>query len=261
MAGDQRFEADNIVVAMGHYQRARIPAFARDLDPSITQIHAASYRNQEQLRSGDVLIVGSGNSGAEIAMESVRRRRTFLAGEAPGEIPFQVDGLAGRLLLTRLVLRGVFHRVFTIRTPIGRRVRAKVLHRAAPLIRTKARHLVEGGVQCVPRLAGVRDARPVLEDGRVLDVANVIWCTGFDHGFSWIDLPVFGPDGDPQHEAGVSRNEPGLYFVGLHFQYAFSSGMIHGVGRDAARIAGMIAAAGSRVRVERPQLAQGARTS
>jgi putative flavoprotein involved in K+ transport len=76
----------------------------------------------------------------------------------------------------------------------------------------------------------------------VLDVANVVWCTGFHPGFSWIDLPVFGPDGEPQHDRGVVSSEPGLYFVGLHFLFAMSSVMIHGVGRDAERIADRISA-------------------
>jgi putative flavoprotein involved in K+ transport len=87
----------------------------------------------------------------------------------------------------------------------------------------------------------VRDGLPVLEDGRVLDVANVIWCTGFHPGFSWIDLPVLGSQ-EPIHERGVVASEPGLYFVGLHFLYALSSVMIHGVNRDAERIANEIAA-------------------
>lgn len=69
------------------------------------------------------------------------------------------------------------------------------------------------------------------KDGRVLDVSNVVWCTGFDAAMSWIDLPVFGADGLPQHEARVGAAEPGLFFVGLPFLYAFSSEMIHGVGR------------------------------
>ena len=60
-------------------------------------------------------------------------------------------------------------------------------------------------------------ARPVLEDGRLADVSNVIWCTGFRHDFGWIDLPVLGDDGQPVHERGVVRAEPGLYFVGLLF--------------------------------------------
>jgi putative flavoprotein involved in K+ transport len=90
---------------------------------------------------------------------------------------------------------------------------------------------------------GVKNGRPVLEEGRVLEVANVIWCTGFHPGFWWIDLPVL-KEGEPVHHRGVVGGEPGLYFVGLHFLYALSSTMIHGVGRDAEHIAETIAARG-----------------
>ncbi len=241
VAGKQRIEAENVVVAMGHYQRPRRPAFAGELAPGIVQLHSFEYRNLAQLQPGDVLIVGMGNSGAEIAVETVSRHRTWVAGRETGHVPFRVDGLAARLFLSRLVLRVIFHRVLSIATPVGRRLRPKMLHRAAPLIRTKPRDLAAAGVIRAPRVVGVRNGLPLLEDGRALDVANVIWCTGFDPAFSWIDLPVFGSDGQPQHEAGVVTAEPGLFFVGLPFLYAFSSEMIHGVGRDAARIAAAIA--------------------
>ena len=83
----------------------------------------------------------------------------------------------------------------------------------------------------------------MLDGGRALDVANVIWCTGFQNGFSsWIDVAAFGPNGEPMHDRGVVATEPGLYFVGLHFLYAFSSVMIHGVSRDAEHIAKVIKA-------------------
>jgi putative flavoprotein involved in K+ transport len=82
----------------------------------------------------------------------------------------------------------------------------------------------------------VRDGLPLLEDGRVLDVANVIWCTGFHAGFDWIDLPGVVGAREPKHRSGVVDSDPGLYFVGLPFLHAMSSSMIHGVGRDAARI-------------------------
>jgi putative flavoprotein involved in K+ transport len=116
-----------------------------------------------------------------------------------------------------------------------------LLRVAAPLIRIKPRDLTSARVGRVPKVTGVRDGQPLLEDGRTLNVANVVWCTGFDPGFSWIDLPVFGANGEPRHDAGMVADEPGLYFVGLHFLYAFSSDMIHGVGRDAARVAEAIA--------------------
>ena len=135
-------------------------------------------------------------------------------------------------------------RVLTIRTPMGRKARSKFMTQGTPLIRVKSKELAALGVERVPRVAGVRDGRPVLEDGRVLDVANVVWCTGFHPGFSWIDpadLPVLGDDGEPIHDGGVVGGAPGLYFVGLHFLYAVSSTMIHGVGRDAQRIVDAIA--------------------
>jgi putative flavoprotein involved in K+ transport len=109
-----------------------------------------------------------------------------------------------------------------------------------PLIRVKPKDLASAGVERVPRTTGVVDGLPQLEDGRILDVANVVWCTGFHPGFSWIDLPVLGPE-EPRHERGIVRDEPGLYFVGLKFLYSKSSEQIHGVGRDAARIADAIA--------------------
>jgi putative flavoprotein involved in K+ transport len=120
---------------------------------------------------------------------------------------------------------------------MGRRVRPKVIASGAPLIRTKPRDLLAAGVRRVPRTAGIRDGKPVLEDGTVLEVTNVVWCTGFHPGFSWIDLPVLDDHGEPRHERGLLPQEPGLSFVGLHFLYSMSSTMIHGVGRDAERIA------------------------
>jgi putative flavoprotein involved in K+ transport len=240
-AGGERFEAANVVVAMAQYQRPRRPPFAGQLAPDIVQLHSHEYRNQQQLQDGDVLVVGAGNSGAEIALESARRHRTWLAGSDTGHVPFRIDGLAARLFLEPLVMRVVFHRILSIRTPIGRAARPKMLHRAAPLIRTKPDDLTAAGVLRLPRIVGVRDGRPLVSDGRTLEVRNVVWCTGYDAGFSFIDLPVFGADGAPRHEAGIAVDVPGLYFVGLHFQYAFSSDMIHGVGRDAARIANLIA--------------------
>jgi len=246
-AGGARFEADNVVIAMSNFQKPRMPAFATELDPSIIQMHSADYRNLSQLRAGGVLVVGAANSGAEIAIETVRGgHETWLSGPDVGAVPFQFDGFLGQAVLTRLLFRGMFHRVMTLGTPIGRKVRPKLLHHAAPLIRTKPNDLAAAGVQRVARTIGVRDGRPVLADDRVVDAANVVWCTGYHPGFSWIDLPVFDEDGEPRQDRGVVRGEPGLYFVGLHFLYAMSSTMIHGVGRDADYVANAIARRPSR---------------
>ena len=123
---------------------------------------------------------------------------------------------------------------------MGRSVRRKMFTQGGPLIRVKPKDLADAGVQRVARIAAVIDGRPALENGRRVDVANVIWCTGFGNGLSWIDLPIFEPDGEPRHESGIAAAEPGLYFVGLHFLHSFSSTMIHGIARDAERIASEI---------------------
>jgi putative flavoprotein involved in K+ transport len=239
-AGTQRFEADHVVVAMSSYQVPRVPAFAKELRPDIVQLHSSEYRHPQQLKPGGVLLVGAGNSGAEIAIEVTREHPTFMSGRDTGHVPFRVNGLPARLFLLRFLFRFVFHHVLTVATPMGRRLRQRMFTQGAPLIRVKPKDLAAAGVQRVAKIRGVVDGLPVLEDGRVLDVANVIWCTGFGNGLSWIDLPIFEPDGEPRHESGISTDEPGLYFVGLHFLHSFSSTMIHGVARDAERIANVI---------------------
>jgi putative flavoprotein involved in K+ transport len=245
-AGARRWEADNVVVAMANFQKPRVPEFASELDPSIFQIHSHDYRNPRQLRDGPVLIVGAGNSGSEIAMELGRSHKVWMSGRNTGELPFSIQihpRRAVRLVrmgLATFMLRGVFHRVLTMSTPLGRKVRPKVLHGGGPLIRVKSQDLEQLGVERVPRTSAAQSGRPVLADGRVLEPANVVWCTGFEPGFDWIDLPVL-EGGEPVHQIGAVASEPGLYFVGLHFLYAMSSVMVHGVGRDAARIAGLVA--------------------
>jgi putative flavoprotein involved in K+ transport len=240
-AGDRRFLADHVVVAMASYHTPRLPAFAKQLDTRITQFHSVDYRNPGQLQPGDVLIVGAGNSGADIALDVAPSHRTWLAGRDTGHIPFRINSAFARWFMPFL-FRVVFHRILTIDTPMGRRARRSLIHKGMPLIRVKPADLTSAGVERTPRLAGVKDGKPLLEDGRVLDVANVIWCTGFDNGLSWINLPVVGDDGEAIQERGVVPSEPGLYFVGQHFMYSASSTMIHGVERDARRVAETIAA-------------------
>ena len=240
--GEQRLTADSVVIATGHYGVPSVPKFAPELDPGIVQMHSSEYREPAQLRPGGVLLVGAGNSGADIAMEASKEHPTWLSGPDKGEVPVRIESRSARLVVP--ILWFIASRILTLRTPLGRKVRPHVLENGAPRIRVKSRNLNEADVEQVPRTVGVQGGLPVLEDGRVLEVANVIWCTGFRQDFGWIDVPVFDDGGEPLHEGGVA-SEPGLYFLGLDFLYSFTSENVGGVGRDARRIARQIGKNGS----------------
>jgi putative flavoprotein involved in K+ transport len=239
-AGERRFEADNVVVASGAYHTPRVPAFAAELDPAILQLHSSRYRRAAQLREGPTLVVGAGNSGAEIAVEAAGAHPIWLSGRHPGSEPTRAGGRLDRLFTPPFWF--LITRVLTVQTPIGRRLRPRLMGAGTPLARTRLSDLRAAGVARVPRTAGARDGLPVLEDGRALEVANVVWCTGFRPDFSWIDLPVLEDDGEPRHDRGVVASEPGLYFVGRFFLSALASALVGWVGRDAEHVVGQLAA-------------------
>jgi putative flavoprotein involved in K+ transport len=199
-------------------------------------------------REPNTEIVGAGNSGSEIAMETVRGGHdTWISGRHVGHVPWDIKSRVARMFVLRPLFRFVFHRVLTMGTPIGRKVRPAMISKGGPLIRVKPNDMTAAGVHRVGRTVSVRDGRPVLDNGEVLDVANVIWSTGFHAGLDWVQMPIFDDHGEPDQVRGVVNDEPGVYFVGLHFMYAMSSSMIHGVGRDADYVANVITRRGRRV--------------
>ena len=124
----------------------------------------------------------------------------------------------GRKILTRLIIRGRFHHLFTVRTPMGRAFRRKMHGHGMPLIRTRAGQLERSGVRRIGRITGIENDEAVSEDGQRLMPGTVIWRTGYHPGIHWIDLPVLDADGEPRHRFGRAGNVDDLYFVGLHFQ-------------------------------------------
>jgi putative flavoprotein involved in K+ transport len=236
-AGDETYEADNVVVATGVMQKPYVPGFARELDPRITQLHSSEYRNLTQLQEGRVLVVGASHSGADIAYEAAAEHETILTGPDTGQIPASVETRRGRMGFRALFFVG--SHILTMDTPLGRKMRPHIRHGGAPLLRYRKKDLLAAGVERVfARMAGVQDGLPVLDDGRVLDVQNVIWCTGFQRDFSWIDVPFeVDEDGYPEQYRGVVASAPGLYFVGMLFLHSFTSMLIRGAGRDAERVA------------------------
>lgn len=228
---DGELVADRVIVATGAHRRPRTPAFAFELDPDVVQLHSNDYRRPTQLREGPVLVVGVGNSGAEIAHELAAGRRTILSGSESGQIPIRHGSTVARTLFR--VIRFMGTRVITRSTAFGRAIGRKKASGTDPLIRTRGKELAAAGVERVGRVVGVRDGKPELDDGTVLDVPNVIWCTGYHQTFPWIDLPIFDERGAPQHVRGLVPSRPGLAFVGLVFQHRLASDVLPGVGLDA----------------------------
>ena len=244
-AGDERFEADNVVVATGVMQQPVVPALAADLDPRIRQLHSADYRSPAQLQAGSVLVVGASHSGGDIAFEVAQAgHETTLAGRDTGQLPFSVESRRARL--AQPVLKLLWTRVMTVDTPFGRKLLPEVRSHGGFLIRIRAPELATAGVERVfERVVGAHEGLPQLADGRVLDVENVIWCTGFRPDYSWIDAPLeFDGDYPRQYRGGVASS-PGLYFVGMLFLHSFASMLVLGAGRDAKAVVDQIVRAGN----------------
>jgi putative flavoprotein involved in K+ transport len=237
-AGAARFSAENVIVATGPYQVPHIPSFAKLLDPNILQLHSSNYFNPKQIPARSVLVVGAGNSGAEIALElSKTGKQVSLSGRDVGRIP--INSPLGKLFDGRL-LWWFMMRVFTLSTPIGRKMQARTAHHGGPLGRARRQEIAEAGIILTPRMSGIQAGKPQLEDGRVLQVEGVVWATGFQPDYRWINLPIFDKYGYPVHTRGVVHDMPGLYFIGLLFQTGLSSSLLGGIGKDAAYITAQV---------------------
>lgn len=244
------FSAENVIIATGPFQKPYTPEISNQLDPAIQQLHSSAYRNPKSIPVESVLVVGAGNSGAEIALELSRvGKKVWLAGRDVGRIP--ANSPLGKAFDGRLIW-WVMGNILSVKTPIGRKMRAAELHHGTPLGRATRQELAGAGIELTPRVSSVQQGKPLIEDGRVLPVDGVIWATGFRPDYKWIDLPILDELGYPRHWRGVVQDAPGLYFVGLLFQTALNSSLLGGVGRDAEYIAEQVMKKASTFRTRKP---------
>jgi putative flavoprotein involved in K+ transport len=231
----ESFTAANVIVATGAHRSPKQPAFADELAPEIRQLHSADYRNPGQLQPGTVLIVGAGNSGAEIAVELGPSHPVLLSGRNVGYLPIDIRGWQGRLGMP--VIWWMWEHILTTEKKAGRKAQAQVLEgHGDVLIRLKEKDLVAAGIERVARITGIVGGRPTTEDGVVLDVANVIWCTGFKPDLAWIDLPGLDTSGRLESRRGEVIGQPGLYVLGQEYDYKYNSFTVGGVGGIAEHV-------------------------
>jgi putative flavoprotein involved in K+ transport len=241
---DRTLSCSNVVVAVGAYSLPRVPDFAGHLNHSITQVHSSRYQRPSDIAADPVLVVGFGTSGVEIAMElAAAGRRVMLSGQPTSQVlsKFVPAIFAGKnpvLKLLGLAYWNFMHRVVTIDTPLGRKAKSQIALRGQPLIRLNRADALAAGVEHVARMVGVTGGKPRLEDGRIVDVSSVVWCTGFRPNYEFLDLTNLSLDakGLPVAPYGIVEQIPGLYFMGLPFQVGLTSTLVGGAGRDAALV-------------------------
>lgn len=228
-------EPEHVVVATGPYDEPDIPEVAEEVPDGVFTCHSSEYRNASQLRDGDILVVGAGNSGTQIATELADDDRTgtvWLVGPDRGTIP--------RSILGRDFYRWAGPTILRVRrtSVIGRRLHDRMARTGDPVFSNEHEAMEAAGVERITgRITSMVDGSPATADGEAFDVSNIVWCTGFRPGFDWIDLDVFDEDGHPRHERGVVTDYPELYFVGLQWLYRPNSSLLGGVGRDAEHVA------------------------
>jgi len=237
--------ARHVVVASGPYSTPFVPDAADGLDPSVAQLHSSAYHRPGDLPGKDVLVVGAGNSAAQLAVELAASRRVTVA--APGGMWFLPARVLGLSLYWWLWLSGILN------GRSGTRVSRMVRARGDGIIGRDLQSLVAAGtVRMVKERVSHAQGRVVLlSDGTHIQTDAVLWCTGFrpDHG--WLGVPgALDDQGRPVHDAGRSPL-PGLHWVGLPWQTRLNSGIIAGVDRDAREAVRRIMAKQARTRPHR----------
>jgi putative flavoprotein involved in K+ transport len=230
------FFARHVIVATGPFQEPWIPPMAGRLDPDVVQLHSARYRNPGALRPGTALVVGGGNSGAQIAVELAANRRVVLS--AARRMTFLPLTVAGKSVFRWFDALGLLNAPAD--SPVGRIVRK----RPDPVFGLELKRLIAARrILLKPRAVHASGRTVRFEDGSVVEADNIIWATGFRSDYRWLRIPGALDDaGAPLHERGASPVD-GLYYVRLPWQTSRNSALIGGVGRDAEAVVRRIAAA------------------
>ena len=228
--GGRTVRADQVVVATGPFQVPFTPELAGDLGPEVFQMHSTGYRRPRDIPPGTVLVVGGGNTGFQIAAELAGTHSVHLSvGSRQTPLPQKVWN---RDLFWWLTKTGLLNK--TVDSRLGRR-----LSERETLIGSSPKQLRRLGVDLHPRAISTSNDTVSFADGTELQVDAVVWATGYQPDYSWIEAPVLDGRGRVRHQRGVT-NLPGLYFLGLYWQHTRGSALLGWVKDDAEYIATQI---------------------
>ncbi|WP_264740598.1 flavin-containing monooxygenase [Cytobacillus firmus] len=220
------YRSKQVVVATGPFQKPNIPEFSKSLSDEVLQLHSSEYENPDQLLSGTTVVVGGGNSGAQIAAELAEHRDVYLSvGQKPKFLPQDLGGKS---------IFWWFDKVGLLKATVNSQVGQMIRNTPDPIFGYELKvKLKNGGIRQKPRAVSANDHNLIFEDQSTVKVRNLIWSTGFKSDSSWIKIPaIFNEKGMPIHKRGVTDSQ-GLYFLGLPWQYRRGSALLQGVGADA----------------------------
>ena len=230
---DRTYEAQHVVIATGPFQTPLVPQLAQDLGDGVVQMHSTAYRSPQSVPEGRVLVVGGGNTGFQIAQELSASREVHLSiGSRQMPLPQRI---LGRDLFWHLEKTGLIRK--TVDSRMGRRMSERETLIGSTPRRIRRRY----GVELHGRAVSAHGSTVRFDDGTQVDVAGVVWATGFRVDHSWIDVPVFDAGGRLIHQRGVTQ-APGLYCIGMYWQHTRGSALLGWVKDDAEYLAERIEA-------------------
>ncbi|KAA3436187.1 flavin-containing monooxygenase [Rufibacter hautae] len=226
----QLFQARQVVIATGPFQTPFVPSFSSNPDERVLQLHSSQYLNPAQIPAGKVLVVGAGNSGAQLAVElaqthevhlSVRKQPRFSSLQVLGQSVFWWATKTGAIYAPPTSFLG------------------KMALRQADVVygRELEKLLRKGDIQLRPEIKGFNQAQTIFQDGSQTTFGSILWATGFKPCYDWLQIPgAIAANGSPVHQNGISPIA-GLFYLGLSWQRSRSSALLLGAGRDAWYIA------------------------
>jgi putative flavoprotein involved in K+ transport len=241
-ADGKEYLARQVVIATGPFQQPSLPAIGANASAEVRQIHTAAYKNASQLRDGPVLVVGAGNSGVQIAVELAAEREVILSVGQPRR--FLPLSFLGKNIFW------YFDKLGLLSADVSSKTGAWLSRRPDPIFgyKTALKALAkQGNIRLEGRTVHIAGRTVGFAGGGTAEVSNIIWASGFQPDYGWIDVPgVIGEGGKPLHARGVSPVN-GIFFLGLPWQRCRKSALIGGVGDDAQFIASMIIQQGLQV--------------
>lgn len=225
-----KYRARNIVVATGPFQHPNIPGFSKNLSSNIFQLHSSEYKNPSQLKEGTTLVVGGGNSGAQIATEIAEERTVYLS--VGHRLRFLPQDIGNRSIFWW------FDKLGFLKANVNSNFGRYLKNRPDPIFGLELKEKIKlAKVKVKPKVVSVKGSRVEFEDGGLLEVNNIIWSTGFKPDYTWIKVPfIFDHNGLPIHDRGITSKK-GLYFLGMPWQYRRGSAILQGIGFDANHLA------------------------